>query len=255
MKKQDLPAMPWYWGDWFKCPEVRALTPAARCLWFEMLGLMWESTPKGYLILGGKPYPKEALARCLGFALDLLERLLAEMEQYSVYSKTETNIIYSRRMVRDVEISKIRAEAGRKGGICSSFAKGFGKANFKQNTEDENEIEIEDETVSESGSEGDHKGVELNPRKREPTKEEIIEYSNNIGYPELDPEAFLAHYRTNGWVQGKGGKPIKDWQACVVTWKKNDKNHIDRKEGKPKDQKTTEQELVDQFIPKELQNK
>jgi len=155
MKKHDLPAMPWYWGDWFKCPEVRALSPAARCLWFEMLGLMWESTPRGYLVLGGKPYPKEALGRCLGFACDLLEVLLGEMEQYAVYSKTEGGIIYSRRIIRDMEISKIRADAGRKGGICSSFAKGFAKANTQANTEDEDEDEIETVSVSNSG---DHKG-------------------------------------------------------------------------------------------------
>ena len=48
-KKHDLPAMPFYFGDWFKCPEVRAMNLETRMIWFEMLGLMWESTERGYL--------------------------------------------------------------------------------------------------------------------------------------------------------------------------------------------------------------
>jgi hypothetical protein len=37
----------------------------------------------------------------------------------------------------------------------------------------------------------------------------------------IDPEYFYAFYTTNGWVQGKGRKPIKDWKSCVITWEKS----------------------------------
>jgi len=36
-----------------------------------------------------------------------------------------------------------------------------------------------------------------------------------------DAEQFLDFYTANGWVQGKQGKPIKDWQAAVRNWEKN----------------------------------
>lgn len=53
-----------------------------------------------------------------------------------------------------------------------------------------------------------------------PTVDEVRDYceqrKNNI-----DPEAFVDFYETNGWVQGKQGKPIKDWKACVRTWERN----------------------------------
>jgi hypothetical protein len=39
----------------------------------------------------------------------------------------------------------------------------------------------------------------------------------------VDPEAFLAFYEANGWVQGKNRKPIKNWKAAVLTWERNDK--------------------------------
>lgn len=36
---------------------------------------------------------------------------------------------------------------------------------------------------------------------------------------QVDPQAFLDHYQSNGWMRGKN--KIKDWQACVRTWEKN----------------------------------
>jgi hypothetical protein len=53
-KKNDLPAMMFYVGDWRKAPEIRALPLDARALWFEMLCLMWEMPRRGYLSINGK---------------------------------------------------------------------------------------------------------------------------------------------------------------------------------------------------------
>ncbi len=35
----------------------------------------------------------------------------------------------------------------------------------------------------------------------------------------LDPEAFVAHYESKGWIVGKNR--MRNWQAAVVTWEKN----------------------------------
>ncbi len=50
-----------------------------------------------------------------------------------------------------------------------------------------------------------------------PTAEEVKAYciERNNG---IDPETFLAHYQTTGWMRGKN--KIKDWRACVITWEK-----------------------------------
>ena len=32
------------------------------------------------------------------------------------------------------------------------------------------------------------------------------------------------YYTANGWVQGKAGKPGKDWKACIRTWERNSFN-------------------------------
>ena len=50
-----------------------------------------------------------------------------------------------------------------------------------------------------------------------PTIAEIKEYTAEIKF-ELDVNDFFNHYEANGWKQGKS--PIKDWKACVRTWRK-----------------------------------
>lgn len=51
-----------------------------------------------------------------------------------------------------------------------------------------------------------------------PTVEEVAAYckerSNGI-----DPEAFIAHYESNGWMVGKN--PMQNWKMAIVTWEKN----------------------------------
>lgn len=61
------------------------------------------------------------------------------------------------------------------------------------------------------------------PRARfvPPTVEEVQAYCAEKGYS-VDPQLFVAHYETNGWVQSSG-RPIKNWKSAVVTWDRRDK--------------------------------
>lgn len=53
-----------------------------------------------------------------------------------------------------------------------------------------------------------------------PSVAEVRQYMADQGYRD-DAEAFVDHYTANGWVQGRG-KPIRDWQAAVRNWQRND---------------------------------
>ena len=123
-KKDDLPAMPWYWGDWKKAPEIRVLDLPTRMVWFEMLGLMWESTERGYLTINGNPMTPEMISGALGVPLhgehqglrDGLTGALSTMKTYAVYSTRNDGAIYSRHMVQDQQRRKRSIEFGQKGG-------------------------------------------------------------------------------------------------------------------------------------------
>lgn len=60
-----------------------------------------------------------------------------------------------------------------------------------------------------------------------PSVEQVRDYclERNNG---IDPEAFINHYKTSGWVRGK--TKIKDWKACVRTWEKEQNNDQQKKQ-------------------------
>lgn len=64
------------------------------------------------------------------------------------------------------------------------------------------------------------RGNKVGKKFEKPTLEEVAEYcksrNNNI-----DPEAFIAHYESNGWKVGKN--PMVSWKSAVITWEKNHK--------------------------------
>lgn len=112
-----LPAIQFYPADWRKDPGVQSLDYFDRGVWFEILCLMHESPDRGKLTLNGEPMPDEALARILGLDNQTLTKTLTTLLKYGVASRDdETGALMNRRMVKDENIRKIRAEAGKKGG-------------------------------------------------------------------------------------------------------------------------------------------
>ncbi len=53
-----------------------------------------------------------------------------------------------------------------------------------------------------------------------PTVEEVAAYVATRPV-KIDSQRFVDHYTANGWVQGRQGKPVRDWKACVRTWEGN----------------------------------
>ena len=145
MKKHDLPAMPFYWGDWFKALDVQMLPRDIRCTWFEMLGRMWESNPRGELSINGICPTDEQLAMLLGFGNDLNEfkRHIEFLERFSLFSRKKNGVIYSRKMVKMEEISSKRSTSGRLG-MMSRYNKTDNKSITNTEYENENESESKD---------------------------------------------------------------------------------------------------------------
>lgn len=90
-------------GDW-RSDSVFYCSLAARGLWHEMMNMMHVVERIGYLSQDGSPIPSEKIARYCGSSLEQYETLLAELFEAKVPSKTPSGIIYSRRIVRDVEV-------------------------------------------------------------------------------------------------------------------------------------------------------
>lgn len=65
----------------------------------------------------------------------------------------------------------------------------------------------------------DARDVKPSKSFKKPTVDQVGDYCKVRGN-KVDPQQFVDHYESNGWKVGK--VPMKDWQASVRTWERND---------------------------------
>jgi hypothetical protein len=109
------PSFQFYPSDWLRDTGLRLCSTGARGLWIDMICFMHEGNPYGYLKVGDKVILPENLCRMVGEPLDVVEGWLNELQVAGVFD-VDDGVICSRRMIRDEELRKKRAEAGKLGG-------------------------------------------------------------------------------------------------------------------------------------------
>lgn len=109
------PAFQFYPGDWLRDTALRSCSVSARGLWIEMICLMHEGSPYGYLRVGAKPITPAKLAQMAGASTKEVNAWLAELEDAEVFSRDDDDCIYSRRMVKDEAVRNARASGGKAG--------------------------------------------------------------------------------------------------------------------------------------------
>lgn len=102
--------------DWRGNMALQSTSCAARGLWVEMLWLMQQGTPYGYLAINGKGIRPGMLARLVAADVEVVTVALAELEDAGLFQRADDGTIYSAQMVRDEEIRAKRAAGGKKGG-------------------------------------------------------------------------------------------------------------------------------------------
>ena len=110
------PWMKFYPADWRSDVALRSCSPGARGIWIDLIGLMHEAEPYGYLLINGVKPSVSALSGLLNVHHKTLIAALKELSEHGVYSLDSEGVIYSRRMVRDREKAIEDQENGRKGG-------------------------------------------------------------------------------------------------------------------------------------------
>lgn len=113
--------MPFDTRDWLRCPELKVLSPDIRGLWMDMLCYMWESPVKGVMVKpNGIIYTQAEIVAMLGNDAKGSSAWLNQLIEAGVCGVREDGAIFSRRMVRENELSRKRAIAGQKGGMSTS---------------------------------------------------------------------------------------------------------------------------------------
>jgi hypothetical protein len=74
--------------------------------------------------------------------------------------------------------------------------------------------------------------VKTKPKKQQgttrPNLDMCVEWFTENGFPQY-AEPFFDYYETNGWVQGGGKKPIRNWEAAARGWVRRQKQFNDEK--------------------------
>lgn len=115
-RRAKAPSFQVYPGDWRRDTALQTCPLEARGLWWELCCVMHDGDPYGHLAIRGRPITDDRAAAMIGIPVAQYRRLLVELEEAGVPSRTEDGVLYSRRMVRDEHIRTVRAAAGSKGG-------------------------------------------------------------------------------------------------------------------------------------------
>lgn len=110
--KDKQPWFKFYPQDWRGDAKLRMCSIGARGLWAEMLCVMHEAEPYGYLLSNGNTVTSRQMAALAGISQGECMKYMLELASAGVYSIDENKTIYSRRMVRD----KAKAERDRNNG-------------------------------------------------------------------------------------------------------------------------------------------
>lgn len=230
------PWMKWFPSDWRADPAVRACEPITRYVWFEMLGLMHEAEPRGYLVLNGVPIGPEVLSRLIDVPLKTVNAALKQLRQMAVFSETDDGIIVSRRILRDELRATSARLNGKAGGnpalknqtLNSRSVKGLDKGEDKTHIPEARgqKLEKEPTVLSERATHTRNEPAKkLSKEKRPDTywpeelrlTVELREYAESRGVRKVSEvwEAFENHHRA------KGSK-FRDWVAAWRKWVGNE---------------------------------
>ena len=132
--KKRQPWFKWYCDNWLGEPRLKMVSRAARSLWVDMLNLMHQAEPGGFLIVANVPLKTpELVAKATGDSIEEIAPLFRELEVAGLFSRVgdrvmpedvaalipsnvEQGTILSRKMLRDITKAEVDRANGKRGG-------------------------------------------------------------------------------------------------------------------------------------------
>jgi hypothetical protein len=146
------PWLKFFGRDWRSSAKLRLCSPLARAVWIDMITLMAEARPAGFLLVDGVPPTADELASLIGTPAREVRRALAELAGKRVYSivgqpmaddvaclipgAIPKGVILSRRMVRD-EAKAVKDRENGRGGGNPTLKRGVNPAGYRSESRDQ----------------------------------------------------------------------------------------------------------------------
>lgn len=224
---------PWFKffpADWRADASLRMVSMGARALWIEMLCLMHEGTPRGFLTIRGKEVSTKQLAILAGCSVDDVSGYLLELDEAEVFSRSSAGVIHSRKMAREGAVSEVQTKRVQKRWSPSftEMIEEFSSGNTGMDTEPHTgsipifqspEAEAEEESkigVALTSAPPDTKGAYMHPDFR-PSEATFIVVVGK-GMIREDAENEFVKFRDH-WLSASGQRARKrDWNAAFRVW-------------------------------------
>lgn len=87
--------------DWQRDPALRSCGLAARGMWMDLICLAHDAARYGHILINGRAASTKQIASICGTTEREAGKLISELEEAGVFSRTDDGVIFSRRMVRD----------------------------------------------------------------------------------------------------------------------------------------------------------
>ena len=111
-----MPSFQFYPADWLNNIKLQSCSLEAQGLLINLMCLMHQAKPYGYLLVNGSYPLNKTVARLLRLHSKTYDKTLIELISSGVLSTNEKGVIYCGRMVKDEQIREVRREAGKLGG-------------------------------------------------------------------------------------------------------------------------------------------
>lgn len=205
-----LPWIKWYPANWSSEPGLRLCCAATRGIWAEALNVMMlygSDRVQGSVSDLARVCACEASEMMTAIGQLSLNRVANVFQQnvntlyvHNGNTMLEQNvniIIVSRRRARELEIKKLRSDAGKISATKRQHAK---------------------EQEAQHRSSSSYSSSSFSVQKKRCTEEESVKFCLSQSLTEDDGKWFFDKCEGNGWKNS--GKPIVDWQATIRSWKR-----------------------------------
>jgi len=228
MSRRNQPYLPLYVKDYLTDEKVNQCSAATQGIYIKIMCVLHSTPEYGAVIL---PKQKSStrfdfacyFARQLGFEKAEIDAALAELLDFGVL-RLEAGRLFQPRMVRDAEISELRAKSGSEGGkkrVKNMVKEGadYALAKTKKNAEIANENDNEDVIESKKGKGGaGGKGKKRPILFRESPLFDKAEFARALQQDERYAQAHIDYYHEIilNWSDQQNRKI--DWLATTKNW-------------------------------------
>jgi hypothetical protein len=189
-----LPWVKWYPANWSSEPGLRLCCAATRGIWAEALNTMML---RGSDRVEGTLQQLSRLCCCENDEMTTAVQQLSEQNVAQVNEQNGNISIINRRMARELEIKRLRSEAGKISATKRQLAK--------------------EQTAQHRSSSSSTSSSESVSKRRPSTQDELLRYAKTKGISESDAIAFWDSMEAGGWT--RNGRPLKDWEAHLRSYK------------------------------------